>query len=263
MKWVPFHEWTRRGVWGSPAPFRGPSAAVVIHHSVTNTGSKSAIEQARQIEDVIYSRRFTAGFSTIAYNAIIARSGAVFEGRGFKWRNGANNRTKSDAPPYDNRSTISICFAGNYHPGVAGLPTLIPTAAQLAAAGQTIRDGIAAGRIAGNPPVLPHSALHGTACCGDNLRSELHRIDTQGHPMPLHPDAQAAMDAGIWNGSDATDPATREHAAIMAWRARTLAINHADQAIADAIASLVTDPPAAPPSTVTLASGESVTITAQ
>ena len=52
--------------------------------------------------------------------------------------------------------------------------------------------------------------------------------------MALHPDAQAAADAGIWNGLNPDDPVTREHAAIMVQRAKEQALRAIVQAPAGA-----------------------------
>lgn len=253
MTVTPFREWTVHGRWGTPAAFSGPAEAVVVHHSVTNTAGRNAIEQARDVEQVIWTRRRSAGFSMIAYSFIVARSAAVFEGRGFEWRNGANTSRSI----YGNHNTVSICFAGDYR-------TLVPSAAQLAAAGEVIRDGVAAGHIRPNPPVIPHSQVHATACPGDNLRAGLAAIDTRGVPMPLHSDAEAAKALGFWNGSDPQAPATREHAAIMTYRAYRKAVEDAEQETARAVAQIIDNAPQAPTGPhreLSVRPGESVTVT--
>jgi len=68
-----------------------------------------------------------------------------------------------------------------------------------------------------------HRERSATACPGDQIAALVQhiRITPQETPvMPLHPDAQAAADAGIWSGDNPDDPITREHAAIMVQRAK-------------------------------------------
>ncbi len=48
----------------------------------------------------------------------------------------------------------------------------------------------------------------------------------------MHPDAQSAVDAGIWNGSRSDEPATREEAGIMVWRAKGQAETAAAESVA-------------------------------
>ncbi len=167
----------------------------------------------------------------IAYSWLVTQDGSKFEGRGYRFRNGANNDTKGTG--FSNSRTISICFVGNYHPGVAGVVELHPTDAQLQAAGEIIAEGKAQGNIVTGAPVVPHSHVHATACCGDNLRASLPEIaDYTPQGSPMHPDAQSAVDAGIWNGSRSDEPATREEAGIMVWRAKGQAETAAAESVA-------------------------------
>jgi len=72
-----------------------------------------------------------------------------------------------------------------------------------------------------------HRERSSTSCPGDDLAAMIETIRTtpQEIPaMPLHADAQAAKDAGIWSGDNPDQPATREQAAIMAHRAKEQAI---------------------------------------
>ena len=214
-----FAEWSTRGVWGNPSTFVDPAEGVVVHHSVTNLAG-DPLTDARKVEDVIYGRRRTSKFSMNAYSFMAHQSGDTFESRGYRYRNGANNRDKTGAPQLDNGNTISICAIGNYHPDVNGVDTLEPTDELVAAIARIVRDGIATGNIVPDPWIGPHSDLHGTACCGDLLRAripDIHQL-TRTEQSPMHADAVKAQDAGFWNGSNPAEQATREQAAIMAWR---------------------------------------------
>ena len=166
MQIVRFNEWTVRGRWGGTLSFNGPAAAAIIHHSVTNpTGDPFA--DARQVEEIIYRRRIKSRFSMVAYSYLVHPDGTVFEGRGVRYRNGANNRTKPGT--LSNKNTVSVCLIGTYteadttphqDDAVAGLLEYLETAGQLANARS----------------IAPHSALHATACCGDGGRRLISRL---------------------------------------------------------------------------------------
>ncbi len=87
-----------------------------------------------------------------------------------------------------------------------------------------------------------HRERSATACPGDQIAALVEHIrttpTTEAPPMALHPDAQTAADAGIWNGADPDQPATREHASIMAQRAKQQAIADAQAIVAEFAASL-------------------------
>ena len=135
---------------------------------MTNTSGKDAYTQIRDIEEVIYGRRFSAGFSMIAYSFLISTDAQVFEGRGLEYRNAANNDTKRTG--FGNRNTFSICFAGNYMHDEASDD-------QLAVAGRLIAWLKDKGHSFQSAVTLPHSHVHATACCGTNLRQDLPIID--------------------------------------------------------------------------------------
>ena len=172
---VPFEKWTALGRWWPTSRRRRQSDAIVIHHSVTNTTNRSSYMQARDIEKVIHGRRLRSRFSMVAYSWLVATDGTVFEGRGTTYRNGANNDTKGTG--YGNANTMSICFAGNYQPGVPGLPTLQPTPTQLRAAGDLIAWLAMAKEMPHEYDVLPHRHVHGTACPGDNLAAQVDALE--------------------------------------------------------------------------------------
>lgn len=186
---VPFDQWTIRGRWW-PVTLRRRlrSEASVVHHSVTDTTGDTDLAQAQQIEEVIYRRRLKARFSMVAYSYIIGTDATVFEGRGVTYRNAANNDTKNTG--LTNTVTVSFCFAGNYHPDVAGVPTLTPTVKQLAAAGDVIAWLELSGDLEPDADVVPHRYVHATACPGDNLASEVSMIAAFAHMPPEAPDLE-------------------------------------------------------------------------
>lgn len=170
---VPFDDWTVYGQWWPTMRRRRQAAASLVHHSVTRTAGFDDLQQARTIEAVIHGRRLKSRFSMVAYNFIIARGATVFEGRGWTYRNGANNDTKRTG--YGNANTISICFAGNYEVGLS-IPTVFPTDDQLDAAAAIIREGLELGHIYQPALVLPHNHVHATACPGDTLEGRMQDI---------------------------------------------------------------------------------------
>jgi len=245
---IPLTAWTVYGRWGTPAMFSRVKGAV-IHHSVT-VNSGDSISDARTVERVIWGRRIKSKFAMVAYNFLITVDGTVFEGRGFKWRNGANNRTRILAPLLTNRTTISICFVGNYHPGVAGVATITPTPQQIKAAAALIRHGVSTGQIKPNPQIVPHSKLHATACCGNNLRTRIPDIIRQVQeptimanapatsttlPGTARTDFLAGVELGISAGTNPAELAPRDQAITFAYRGYAKAAAHADKA-ADAAA---------------------------
>ncbi len=258
MNPIEFAVWTIRGVWGRPSLFKGPAKGAVLHHSVTNlVDPPDPVADAQAVEEVIWRRRIKSFFQMDAYSFKVAQDGTAFVVRGYKYRNGANRRTKLLGPLLFNRNTLSICFIGNYHPNVAGVATLTPTDIQLRAAAKIIRDGIASGDIVADPWIGPHSDLHATACCGDLLRADIDTIrDYVNNPpeettVQVLPEAQQAADDGIWTRFDAAgvdtaqQPATREHASIMALRARDQAIAEIPSAPTEVIAAIPPAPTAA------------------
>lgn len=174
MRIARFDDWTVHGRWGATRTFTAPAAAVVLHHSVTNpTGDTYA--DARTVEHIIYQRRIKARFAMVAYSYLIHPDGTVFEGRGVRYRNGANNRTKPGT--LNNANTLSVCLIGTYttddathrqEDALAGLLEYLHTARQI-----------------GNPrSIVPHSALHATACCGDGGRRLITKLTAPPTPQP-------------------------------------------------------------------------------
>ncbi len=169
-KVVPFESWTIRGRWWPTMKRRQQSIAAVIHHSVTDTTGRTGLAQVQQIEEIIYRRRIRSRFSMVAYSFLVDTTGVIYEGRGTKFRNGANNDSLRSG--FGNAVTLSFCFAGNYHPGVAGIPTLQPTPGQLKPVGDLIAWLGLAGELSRTYEIVPHRYVHTTACPGDNLANE-------------------------------------------------------------------------------------------
>jgi hypothetical protein len=85
-----------------------------------------------------------------------------------------------------------------------------------------------------NPRTLRrHNDRSSSACPGHDLTAIVQQLQNGARPkeptVTLHADAQKAADKGIWSGSDPDAPITREHAAIMAWRAYSKAVADAER----------------------------------
>lgn len=174
MRIIPHEEWTLRGHWWSwlLRAISTPVGAAIWHHSVTAISGMSAaaaFADVRTVEEVIYNRRQTSGFSTIAYSYLIHPNGMIFEGRGVKYRNGANTSTKGTG--LGNSNTISICFIGNYHPAANGFDRLTPEARE--AAHWLLWELEMQGHLSNAANIEGHSHVSYTACCGDTLYAEL------------------------------------------------------------------------------------------
>lgn len=189
MRIVPHAEWSVRGHWWLWAlvKFVGPKGAAILHHSVTKiTGmtEAAAFRDVRTVETVIYNRRLRSRFATIAYNYLIHPNGMIFEGRGTKYRNGANNDTKSTG--LGNKATISICMIGNYHPAAGGTDTL--TDAQRESLSFLLWELEMDEHLSNRANVQGHSHVAATACPGDSNRAELESIRTAARSyIPLQP----------------------------------------------------------------------------
>lgn len=190
MRLTPFDEWTVRGVWWPTLRRRSrPALALVVHHSVTLTDGRTALQRWRDIEEVIYGRRWSSRFTMTAYSYLEAR-GEVAIARGTKYRNGANNNTRGDHgeyPDLNNGNTISVCVAGNYQPDVAGVPTMPATRQSAVAVAGLYRHLIDAGALVDDAPIIPHRALHRTSCPGNNLVGkwlDMVRTITKGKEVP-------------------------------------------------------------------------------
>jgi hypothetical protein len=159
MEIVPHAAWSKRGQWAPTSDFVGPAKGLVVHHSVTRVSGDAAAD-ARVVDDVIWGRRTTSKFAMIAYSYLLHPDGTIFEGRGVRKRNGANNNTKGG--DLSNRNTLSVCLIGDYR-------TDQVTAAQrssLAALTAWLR---AEGHLTADADLAGHRELHATACPGPNV----------------------------------------------------------------------------------------------
>jgi hypothetical protein len=150
-----FAEWTGKGRWWRTPRRSGQAAAVITHHSVTPV-TDNPIGDAQTVENVIYARRFSSGFSSIPYGWLIHPDGTILEGRGINYRNAANRSTRSGVT-LSNRNTVSVCLIGDYrHRDV--------TEAQRRAF-QSLVTYLADLNVIGNASsISPHSALSRTVC---------------------------------------------------------------------------------------------------
>lgn len=181
---VPFAEWTLRGRWGQPFPFRGPVDHAVVHHSVTSIddGDRdedfedlAPVEQARRVEEAIWGR---GGFAMGAYSAIVTSDGTNWLLRDVDWRNGANRDEKTEGAVYANRRTLSLCWAGNFHddPG-ANLPPLnAVTDLRIAGTVAALWRWVDMGALVPGFGLVSHSAAGFTSCCGNMLIPHLGTI---------------------------------------------------------------------------------------
>jgi hypothetical protein len=188
LKTVSGDTWGSRGYWKGATSSTKGAPTFVIHHSVTNPAGKNAKAQARQIEDVIYGR---GGFSAVAYNWIVATDGTALVGRGWGNRNGANSPM--------NRYSFSAVLSGNYHPGVAGVPTLGVSSEQIETLVGIVMQGRSLGYLTDDCAIIGHRDVAGaaTACPGDNAENVLQwvRIGTLVATKALEDEATAQAEA--------------------------------------------------------------------
>lgn len=156
---IRFADWTRRGKWGTTSAFNAPAAGVVVHHSVTRV-TGSPVADAQTVEEVIWQRRFSSGFSMIAYSFLLHPDGTVLEGRGpwagaRGWRNGANKNTRGGS--LSNSNTVSVCCIGDYRSDRV-------TSVMRHSFGRLLSDLRRDGVVAVDAMVVPHSELAFTEC---------------------------------------------------------------------------------------------------
>lgn len=160
MNVVPFDDWTSRGRWGPTLRRPNPSAALVVHHTVTPT-SANPIRDALRVEDVIWARRFSAKFTSVPYGWLLHPDGTLFTSRGTIYRNGANRATRAGAT-LSNRNTMSVALIGNYEKQSVTI--------QQRRAFDTLRTELAnLGFLTNRANVVGHRALSFTACPGNAL----------------------------------------------------------------------------------------------
>jgi len=115
-------------------------------------------------ENIHYALRKKKGYGSVAYNFIVSRDGQEWEGMGWDRVTVAN---------WWGDDTIAICVAGNYEPGIPGLPDLTPNSEQLQAVADIIYEGMRLGWIEPGAEIMGHRQAGKTSCPGDNLYSKL------------------------------------------------------------------------------------------
>lgn len=181
MNVIPFDDWTGRGRWGPTLRRPNPSAALVVHHTVT-TASANPVRDAQRVEDVIWARRFSAKFTSVPYGWLLHPDGTLFTSRGTIYRNGANRATRAGAT-LSNRNTMSVALIGNYEKQSVTI--------QQRRAFDTLRTELAnLGFLTNRANVVGHRALSHTACPGNALTQLLAasepEIDTAAVLRYLH-----------------------------------------------------------------------------
>lgn len=151
MNVIPHGAWSVYGVWGKPAPFTTGNAGIVVHHTVTGITS-DPVADVQTVERVTYNR---GSFAAIPYSYLIHPTGAVFEGRGTRYRNGANRNDKGGS--YQNHNTVSISMIGDYR-------TDPVTSAMRSSFWQLVNQLKRSGATQESPALMPHSAVAYTEC---------------------------------------------------------------------------------------------------
>lgn len=172
MRIIPFDEWTLRGRWGPTRRRQNPSAALVVHHTVTPV-TGDPFHDAQAVEEVIWARRFSAGFTSVPYGWLLHPDGTLFSSRGTVYRNGANRATRPGVH-LSNGNTMSVALIGNY------LERSV-TVQQRRSFDLLRRELEALGNLTNANNVVGHSALAMTACPGDAVGQLI-------RPKPNRPD---------------------------------------------------------------------------
>lgn len=162
-----------RAQWGAApprgrlTPFPGrPARTLYVHHSVTPPYGADVARAMRTVQAAAFGR----GFTDVSYPVCIHPTGTIAEGRGVQWT-GAHTEDH-------NSTSLAICFVGNYHPGVPGVPTLELTDAQVLAFRYTVAFLKLTGWLSPTAAILPHSAAKSTACPGNNVRARWAELTT-------------------------------------------------------------------------------------
>ena len=171
MKVIPFDEWTLRGRWGPTLRRPSPSAALVVHHTVTGV-TADPFADAQAVEAVIWSRRFSAGFTSVPYGWLLHPDGTLFTSRGTMYRNGANRATRAGVT-LNNRNTMSVALIGNYL-------TRSVTIEQRRSFDMLRAELADHGHLSNPANVVGHNALAKTACPGNAVAQLLEPVNPAG-----------------------------------------------------------------------------------
>lgn len=231
---VPLEQWA-----DNPKPIRSVNRpphdlyrAVVIHHSAGPLNDQARLNPVaafKQVERAALGRRNKSGspmFAMIPYSYLLhLESGVIGVGRGGTYGDGGTRITKPHRDRTDRKikqgETISICVAGNYHPGKLRCDKINIEHLQAAILAVVFRH---AARLGEGWSLLRHRDLSATECCGDLLAKVVLAIrsDVYAGRMPKakkeRTDALSrAVDAGLLPpGSVAADTPTMADLAHLA-----------------------------------------------
>lgn len=146
----------------------------------------------------------TRGWSDIAYNFLVGKSGWIYRGRGWRNQGGATGNGKD-------RHSLSICLIGNYE-------NTKPTSVQLVAIVQWIITGIEKGHIVPDVRIHGHRDAYATACPGRNVMTHLPRIRSEVRDGRVA--AEETMDTPIseWYTHLRDVPDGTKDEAVRAWQ---------------------------------------------
>lgn len=142
-----------------------PVTEVYIHHSVTWDGSGDPANELEIIRSIQDYHMINRGWSDIAYNFLVGRSGSVYTGRGWRNQGGATGNGQD-------RHSLSICAIGNYD-------TQNPSDAMMDAIVGWILTGIELGHIVPDVVIKGHRDEYQTACPGRNIYKHLSRVRSE------------------------------------------------------------------------------------
>lgn len=178
-------EWGARHGTGDPDP--GPEHRVVIHHSYRPALSPEAspLEEAMAVRSIERYHVEQNGWAGIGYNFLVAPSGRIYEGRGWKFR-GAH------AGPINGES-IGICLL------IDGQTTQ-PRPALIHSVRELIRLGLELREIAPGYQVSGHrDHMAGRTCPGDRVYARLRefRHDAAQPTLIPAPSGELAREAPV------------------------------------------------------------------
>ena len=180
------------------------TSAVILHHMAAQGSVQS-----------IHNTHLNFGWAGIGYNFFIRLDGSIYKGRGWDYI-GAHAGASSGY----NAKSVGICFEGDYTK-LSSMP-----AAQYEAGVWLVREAL---KRYGRIDVLKHRDVAATVCPGNNfpftrmkeesLRNE-EVSDMSDKPSAWAKTAwEAAVKAGITDGTRPQAPATREEIITMLYRA--------------------------------------------
>lgn len=201
-------------------PPKGLYRAVVVHHSAGPMSDKALGNPNaafRQVESAALGRRNKNGepmFAMIPYSYLLHMpSGVIGIGRGDEYGDGGTNIRKKIADRNGRRirqgETISVCVAGNYHPGKLATDRINEHSLHSAIIAIVFRHAAKLGKgwILGR-----HRDFGYTECCGDDLAPVVSAMADDiyvGAPFETRNDVQWAVDAGyLPSGVAGSDPVT-------------------------------------------------------